>query len=87
MNVNQDVAIIAEYDLALNDDNGDASFEDDEGNTMNYGGKGRGYLNVGLRWIFMQRLELGIDLKNLFNNRRDVNQFSRELRISYYEFF
>ena len=87
MNVNQDVAIVAEYDLALNDDNGDASFEDDEGNTMNYGGKGRGYLNVGLRWIFMQRLELGIDLKNLFNNRRDVNQFSRELRISYYEFF
>jgi len=77
MNVNNNVAIVAEYDLALNDDN-----EDDD-----YFGKGWGYLNLGLRWIFYERLELGIDFKNLLNNREGVNEVSRELRISYYEFF
>lgn len=79
MNVNDNVAIVTEYDLALNDDK---KHEDEK-----IGGKGWGYFNVGLRWIFYERLSLGIDFKNLFNNRRDVNQFSRELRISYYEFF
>jgi len=79
MNINHNVAIVAEYDLALNDDK---KHEGEE-----FGGKGWGYFGVGLRWIFYERLELGIDLKNLLNNRRDVNQFSRELRISYYEFF
>jgi hypothetical protein len=79
LSVNHNVAIVAEYDVALNDD------KKHEGEQ--FGGKGWGYFNVGLRWIFYERLEVGIDLKNLFNNRRDVNQFSRELRISYYEFF
>jgi hypothetical protein len=78
MNVNRDVAVVAEYDLALNDNRGDLH---------GHGGRGRGYFNMGLRWIFMERLELGIDFKNLFNNRKDSNQMSRELRINYYEFF
>jgi hypothetical protein len=77
MSVNHNVAFMAEYDLALNDDK----------KLDGLGGKGRGYFNFGLRWIFYDRLELGIDFKNLFNNRRDVDQVSRELRISYYEFF
>lgn len=77
MSVNHNVAFMAEYDLALNDDK----------KLDGIGGKGRGYFNFGLRWIFYERLELGIDLKNLFDNRRDVNDISRELRISYYEFF
>jgi hypothetical protein len=79
MSINHNVAIVTEYDLALNDDK---KHDDAE-----FGGKGWGYFNAGLRWIFYERLELGIDFKNLFNNRRDVNQPSRELRISYYEFF
>ena len=79
MNINHNVAIVAEYNVALNDNK---KHEEKE-----FGGRGRGYFNIGLRWIFYERLELGFDFKNLFDNRRDVNQVSRELRMSYYEFF
>jgi hypothetical protein len=89
INVNRDVALVTEYDLGLNDDRkrDDKSVDEADTETIEFGGKGRGYLNIGLRWIFYERLELGIDLKNVLNNRRDVNQLSRELRINYYEFF
>jgi hypothetical protein len=76
LSLQNDVMLVAEYDLALNDN------REEE-----YSGKGWGYFNVGLRWIFSERLELGIDLQNLFDNRRDTNSFTRGLRITYVEFF
>jgi hypothetical protein len=71
-----DVGILAEYDFALDDDRDTLSL-----------GKGRGYLNAGIRWMFMERLKLEIDIKNLLNNRRGVSSIGRELRIMYLEFF
>jgi len=82
MSINHNVEIVAEYDLSLNDDK-----ELTDKNGEKFGGKGYGFLNFGLRWIFYERLELGLDFKNLLTNREDTDTISRELRISYYEFF
>jgi len=70
-----DVAMVAEYDLALNDDKGSSHY-----------GRGRGYLNLGIKWVFSENLELEAILKNLLNNRKGVNSFGREIRITYVEF-
>lgn len=71
-----DFGLLAEYDMALDDDRDTLAL-----------GKGWGYLNVGARWLFMERLKIEADLKNLLNNRRGVNSFGRELRILYLEYF
>lgn len=71
-----DVAMLAEYDLALNDDSSDLGY-----------GRGRGYLNVSIKWLYSENLELEAIFKNLLNNRRGVNSFSRGLRFTYVEYF
>lgn len=71
-----DVLLVAEYDLALSDN------RDNE-----HSGKGWGYLNIGLRWIFSERLEIGFDLENIIDNRNDTSSPTRGLRITYLEFF
>jgi hypothetical protein len=76
LSLQNDVALVAEYDLAFNDN------RDTE-----HSGKGWGYFNVGLRWIFSERLELGLDFQNLFENRNDTSSFTRGIRITYLEFF
>ncbi|MCK4856814.1 MAG: hypothetical protein KAT58_02495, partial [candidate division Zixibacteria bacterium] len=81
LSLQNDLLLVAEYDLALNDN------IDAESYIGEHSGKGWGYLNVGLRWIFSERLELGLDFQNLFDNRRDTRSFTRGLRITYLEFF
>ncbi|MCP4704663.1 MAG: YjbH domain-containing protein [candidate division Zixibacteria bacterium] len=72
---NNDVAIVAEYDLALNDDRGD------------FYGRGRGYLNLSIKWLYSENLELEAVFKNLLNNRVGIDSFSRGLRFTYVEYF
>jgi hypothetical protein len=84
LSLQNDVSLVAEYDLALNDNRYDKA---NLSNVSMHSGKGWGYFNVGIRWIFSERLELGLDLENLFENRADVNSFTRGLRITYLEFF
>ncbi len=69
-------ALVAEYDMALNDDRDTLAL-----------GEGWGYLNVGARWLVMERLKIEADLKNLLDNRRGVTSIGRELRILYMEYF
>jgi hypothetical protein len=71
-----DVALVVEYDMALNDDRDTLAL-----------GKGWGYLNVGCRWVVIERLMIEASLKNLLSNRHGVNSFGRELRILYLEYF
>ena len=71
-----DVALLVEYDMALNDDRDTLAL-----------GKGWGYLNVGCRWVVIERLMIEASLKNLLNNRHGINSFGRELRILYLEYF
>ncbi len=50
--------MIAEYDFAINDNNGNAL------------GNGNGYLNFGVRWSVAQGFTLGVDLRNMLDNRK-----------------
>ncbi len=72
---NQDFGLVMEYDMGLNDNNSSQQF-----------GRGRGYLNMGLKWIYSENLEIEAVFKNLLNNRRGVNTFGRGLRLTYSEF-
>ncbi|NIN00634.1 MAG: hypothetical protein GTO24_21875 [candidate division Zixibacteria bacterium] len=70
------LALVAEYDLGTNDDKAEELF-----------GQGYGYLNVGVQWIFSERLFLQFNLKNLLLNRKDVSTWERGFRIVYFESF
>ncbi len=78
------LALIAEYDLALNDDR---SMLPDKINSNIYGGKGRGYFNIGIKWLFTDNLELEAIVKDIFINRRDSEAITREIRINYIDRF
>lgn len=87
---NYNLALIAEYDLALNDDRGDlpqGRFNPDGLKSNSFGGKGRGYFNFGIKWLFTESLELELILKDLFVNRRNSDSFTREIRINYIDSF
>lgn len=65
------VSLIVEYNLASNDSDRKAI------------GRGRGYLNAGLRWSVGGGLTLGVNLKDLAENGGDVNVANRTVRIEY----
>ena len=73
---NNSISITGEYQAALNDNKKDTTY-----------GRGRGYLNFGFHWNFFDRLSLGAVMKDLLNNTRGTNSFTRELRIIYSENF
>ncbi|MFQ5498680.1 MAG: hypothetical protein ACE5FH_03320 [Candidatus Zixiibacteriota bacterium] len=77
------LALTAEYDAGLNDDRSTLP----NGKPNSFGGKGRGYLNMGIKWLFTENLELELLLKDLFVNRRDSRTFTRELRLTYLDSF
>lgn len=66
------VSLVAEYDFAIND------------NTGNSIGSGNGYLNMGLRWSVVDGLTLGLDLRNLLDNKKfNSNKADRSIKIEY----
>ena len=75
---NYNLAILAEYDAALNDNKGD---------TDHVTGKGRGYLNFSIKWLFAQNLELELLLKDLLINRWESTALTREVRMMYIDSF
>ena len=70
------VGLVAEYDLALNDDRKPYSQ-----------GSGYGYLNAGARWVVLDRIQMEFNLKDLTSNRRNTSSIGRELRLIYVETF
>lgn len=54
-----DLSLVGEYDLALNDNEGDSL------------GSGKGYLNVGAYWSAVPSICIGVLLKNVLRNRED----------------
>lgn len=76
MLLGDNLGVMAEYDLGTNDDKAEELF-----------GQGYGYLNVGLQWIFSNRLFLQFNLKNLLLNRKDATTWGREFKIVYFESF
>jgi len=65
------VSLLAEYDFALNDDHYRAV------------GRGRGYLNLGLRLSAGKGFVLGFDLKDVFRNQKEVHVGNRVLVIDF----
>jgi len=72
----ENLGVVAEYDLGTNDDKAEELF-----------GQGYGYLNIGIQWIFSERLFLQFNLKNLLLNRKDASTWGRGFRIVYFESF
>ncbi len=52
------ISVIAEYDLASNDNSGAAL------------GEGNGYLNIGVRWSVGSGFTIGMDLRNILDNKK-----------------
>jgi hypothetical protein len=69
-------SFLLEYSLGLNDN--------DPGSPV---GKGRGFLNLGVRWEYSRELVLEAILTDLTGNRKDVERVGRELRIVYLQEF
>jgi len=80
------LALMMEYDAALNDDR--STLPDEAETPYPFAGKGRGYLNMSIEWLFAENLELEVILKDLLVNRRgDDRTFTREFRITYIDNF
>ena len=77
------LAWLMEYDVGLNDDRSELP----NGEPNVFGGKGRGYLNVGVKWLFAKNLELEVHLKDLLLNRRESDTITREIKITYIDSF
>ena len=77
------LALLLEWDAGLNDDRSTLP----NGTNNDFGGKGRGYLNASVKWLFTEKLEIELLLKDLFINRRESDTFTRELRITYVDHF
>ena len=76
--INQDLALMLEYDAALNDNrSGDVTIT-----------KSRGYLNAGIRWTFAERFHVEFDVNNILRNKQYGGSLpSREIKILYVEQF
>lgn len=64
------VSLVTEYNLGLNDTHPALS-------------KGRGYLNLGVRWSVAEGLTLGFDLRNILDNSKRNNGFDRAIKIEF----
>ena len=73
--VNEELALVAEYDLALNDD------------IVAAHGTGEGYLNMGLYGALVPHLEIGLLVKNVLRSGPGKPAMSRELLVHYSEEF
>ncbi len=72
MQISRDVALVFEYDFALNDSH------------LKNTGNERGYLNGGFRWAFQHNMFLEFDLRNILADREGDHDLVRILRIVYH---
>jgi hypothetical protein len=77
------LALLAEVDAGLNDDKSTLP----DGSEYKFAGKGRGYLNLSIKWLFTENLELEALLKDLLLNRRESETITREIRLTYIDRF
>jgi len=65
------VSIVAEYNIGMNDNSGNAI------------GKGRGYLNGGLKISLGNGLTVGVNLKDVIKNGGDITVANRTVQLEY----
>ena len=78
--LNRSFSMLIEYDTALNDN--ENAYELDE---ISFG-KGKGYLNAGIRWAVSPNLMMEINFNDI-NKNTDADYTSREIKIMYSESF
>lgn len=76
--IGQELSLMMEYDASLNDNRtADMAVS-----------RRRGYLNAAVRWTFSEKFHVEFDINNLLRNKQRAGALpSRELKISYMEFF
>jgi hypothetical protein len=67
----KDISLLAEYDFAINDNSASAT------------GRGKGYLNAGVRWSWGKGLVVGVNVKDIFKNQPGINAPNRTIQIEY----
>ena len=78
--INRSFSILAEYNLARDDDG--------EQNTEGFFiREGKGYCNLGLRWSAVDNVMLEVNVNDLLKNNSNDNSMNREVKIIYYEQF
>ena len=75
---NPELSMMFEYNAALNENNM---------TSKNIAISRGGYLNVGVRWTFVERLHIEMDFNNLMFDKKKVDYFNREIKITYIEYF
>ena len=75
---NPELSIMLEYNAALNENNM---------TSRNIAISRGGYLNAGIRWTFVERLHIEMDFNNLMFDKKKVDYFNREIKITYIEYF
>ena len=75
---NPEISIMLEYNAALNENNM---------TSKNIAISRGGYLNAGIRWTFVERLHIEMDFNNLMFDKKKVDYFNREIKITYIEYF
>ena len=78
MEFNPELSIMVEYNAAFNEN-------DETAKTMSLNSSG--YLNAAVRWTFVDHLHIELDFNNLLFDENRVDYFSRELKITYIEYF
>ena len=78
MEFNPELSILLEYNAALNENNM---------TSKNIAISRGGYLNSGIRWTFVERLHIEMDFNNLMFDKKKVDYFNREIKITYIEYF
>ena len=73
---NHEISLLVEYTLGLNDN--------ESGSPV---GKGRGFLNMAIRWEYSRQLVLEFILSNLTQNIKNVDNIGRQVRIVYLQEF
>ena len=81
--LNRSFSLLVEYDAALNDN----LTEDDYGTIKNITfGRGKGYLNAGVRWAISSNLMLEVNFNDI-NQNTEAEYTNREIKVMYSESF
>lgn len=74
--IGDEFGLLAEYTLGLDDRIIDGAF-----------GRGYGYLNAGIRWIYMENLSIDLNLTDILSNNESGLSRGRSVKITYTERF
>ena len=80
--LNRSFSLLVEYDAALNDNLGKGEYAL---NDITFG-KGKGYLNAGIRWAISPNLMLEINFNDI-NQNTEAEYTNREIKVMYSESF